>query len=301
MKRYKELKYNKKTFTEQWKIDEILIKEGFQWFLDCEVEDVRIEILKQTLVFNSGTFFNGTWVFGAWRGGTWKYGTWLDGVWFNGRWLNGVFKDGIIKDGKFLNGKMEKGTIEGGEFYHIEISKEVKRKDEKKKEVQQQQEDEQIPQGEKITEKRMKKFNEFINEHHDDEEELREGDPTNPNFDPELMGDFSYDNRDHDYDPNNIEPVEPEDIVEPVEPFEEPEIGPEEPSFSTAVPTDYKSSGPSGKEYMDLMNAPNSSKRVIYKNFDEYTKKILGRSFTDTEDDAHQSAPKTRRGIRRKK
>jgi len=167
MKRYKELKYNRKTYTEQWKIDEILLKEGFQWFLDCEVEDVRLEISHSTLIFNSGTFFNGTWKYGVFRDGVWKYGVWENGVWYNGKWFNGAFKDGIIFDGKFFHGRMEKGEIKGGEFYHMEISKEVK-KEEKEPPKVIEPVDNKVPQGEKITTEKMKKyvksFNDFLNE-----------------------------------------------------------------------------------------------------------------------------------------
>ena len=151
MKRYKELKYNRKTFTEQYKIDEILLKEGFQWFLDCEVEDVRLEISHRTLIFNSGTFFNGTWKYGVFRDGVWKYGVWEGGVWYNGKWYNGAFQSGIIYDGKFFHGKIEGETeIKGGEFYNMEIAKSVKKQEEKKE--TQSEKDESVPQGEKITE-----------------------------------------------------------------------------------------------------------------------------------------------------
>lgn len=125
MKRYKELVFNDKTYTEDHKINDILIKNGFEWFLDCEVENVRIEILKNTLVFNSGVFFNGTWEYGVFRDGQWKYGTWEGGVWYNGTWYNGIFKNGLIFDGRFINGKIEGGEIRGGEFFDVEIGKNV--------------------------------------------------------------------------------------------------------------------------------------------------------------------------------
>lgn len=155
MKRYKELKYNHKVFSEQYKIDEILIKEGFQWFLDCEVEEVRLEISHKTLIFNSGTFFNGNWKYGVFRDGVWKYGTWEDGVWYNGKWYNGIFKSGLIFDGKFFHGKIEDGEIKGGEFYDIEIDNGVKRQQQKKEEPV----DNTTPQGEKISGKHMKTRN----------------------------------------------------------------------------------------------------------------------------------------------
>ncbi len=125
MKRYKELIFNDKTYTEIYKINDILIKNGFGWFLDCEVENAKIEILKNTLVFDSGVFFNGTWEYGVFRDGQWKYGTWEGGVWYNGTWYNGIFQNGLIFNGRFINGKIEGGEIRGGEFFDVEISKEV--------------------------------------------------------------------------------------------------------------------------------------------------------------------------------
>lgn len=125
MKRYKELKFGDKTYTETYKINEILAKNGFEWFLDCEVENVRLEITKNTLVFNSGVFFNGNWEYGVFRDGQWKYGTWEGGVWYNGTWYNGIYKNGLIFNGRFLNGKIEGGEIRGGDFFDIEISRNV--------------------------------------------------------------------------------------------------------------------------------------------------------------------------------
>jgi len=162
MKRYKELKYRDKIITEQSEIDRILIDNKFDWFLDCEVENCRLEILKNHLIFNSGVFFNGTWVYGVFRDGQWKYGTWEGGVWYNGTWYNGIFKNGLIFDGRFLNGKIEGGEIRGGEFFDIKISKNVintmiKKVEQKPK--QQNTEKSEIVQPEKIEEKyKIKRF-----------------------------------------------------------------------------------------------------------------------------------------------
>lgn len=125
MKRYKELKFEDKTYTEQYKIDEILIKNKFDWFLECEVENVKLEILKNTLVFNSGVFFNGDWKYGVFRDGQWKYGTWEGGVWYNGTWYNGTFQNGLIFNGRFINGEIVGGEIRGGEFFDVVISDNV--------------------------------------------------------------------------------------------------------------------------------------------------------------------------------
>lgn len=129
MKRYKELKYNGDIFTEQYKIDEILLNKDFNWLLDCEIENVRLEIQYDTLIFNSGVFFNGIWYYGVFRNGEWKSGIWDNGVWYNGIWRFGTFNSGLIFNGKFFNGVIKNATIRGGEFFDIKISNNVTRED----------------------------------------------------------------------------------------------------------------------------------------------------------------------------
>ena len=123
--RYIELKYNGETYTEQWKIDEILIKNKFNWMVNAEIANARLEIFQDTLVWNGGIWYNGDWYFGVWRDGEWRYGTWQNGVWYNGVWRDGTFKSGIIYKGKFFKGKILKGEIRGGQFVDIEIAPEV--------------------------------------------------------------------------------------------------------------------------------------------------------------------------------
>lgn len=123
--RYSELKYDGQTYEEQWKIDEILIKNKFNWIVNAEIENARLEIYKDTLVWNGGTWYNGNWYFGVWRDGAWKYGTWENGVWYGGRWENGTFKSGIIFKGNFFKGKIEGGEIRGGNFINVQISPNV--------------------------------------------------------------------------------------------------------------------------------------------------------------------------------
>jgi hypothetical protein len=159
MKRYKELKFEGKVYNEQYKIDEILIDKGFSWFLDCEVENVRIEILYETLIFNAGVFFNGAWIYGVFRDGEWKNGVWENGVWYNGTWRRGIFKSGLIFDGRFFNGEILEGSIKGGEFIDIKISPEVIREDQ-----YDQKKDKNVERAypEKLSEKHIKLYEEFI-------------------------------------------------------------------------------------------------------------------------------------------
>jgi hypothetical protein len=123
--RYIELKVDGQVYKEQWKIDELLIKHKFNWMVNAEIQNARLEIDKDTLIWNAGTWINGSWYFGVWRDGDWTYGTWQNGVWYNGNWLNGTFKSGIIYDGKFHHGKIESGEIRGGTFISMEIDPKV--------------------------------------------------------------------------------------------------------------------------------------------------------------------------------
>lgn len=150
--RYSELKYNGETYTEQWKIDEILIKNKFNWVVNAEIKNARLEIFNTTLVWNGGIWYNGDWYFGVWRDGEWRYGTWQNGVFYNGTWKNGTFKSGIIYNGHFFKGKILAGEIRGGQFIDVEISESVieYNNDEifTKKEDQQKQQQQQIAQQE---------------------------------------------------------------------------------------------------------------------------------------------------------
>lgn len=123
--RYSELKFDGQIYDEQWKIDEILIKNKFNWIVNAEIKNARLEIYQDTLVWNGGTWYNGSWYFGVWRDGLWKYGNWQNGVWYGGKWENGTFKSGIIFKGNFFGGKIDGGEIRGGTFVNVQISPSV--------------------------------------------------------------------------------------------------------------------------------------------------------------------------------
>lgn len=123
--RYSELKHDGQTYTEQWKIDEILIKNKFNWMVNAEIKNARLEIFQDTLIWNAGIWYSGNWYFGVWRDGEWKYGTWQNGVWYNGTWRDGTFKSGIIYKGRFFKGSIESGEIRGGQFIDVQIDPKV--------------------------------------------------------------------------------------------------------------------------------------------------------------------------------
>lgn len=156
MSRYIELKYDGKIYTEKYKIDEILIKNKFQWLLDAEIENARLEIFKDTLIWNSGIWYNGIFVYGVIRDIEWRYGIFENGVWYNGTFKNGIFKIGLIYDGKFLNGEILKGKIKGGKFVDIKISKDVIIENEDLKKT--------FNKNNNIIEKYVNNFDDFLNE-----------------------------------------------------------------------------------------------------------------------------------------
>jgi len=177
--RYNELKFEGKTYTKQWEINEILIDNKFNWIVDAEIENARLEIFKlkdgsKTLVWNAGIWYNGDWFFGTFRDGEWKYGTWRNGVWRNGKWKNGIFKSGIIYNGIFFKGKIESGIIKGGRFIDCEISKSVKELTDEESKLPTATTDIQneVPQAqtvekniiEKMENKNIKNFGQFVKE-----------------------------------------------------------------------------------------------------------------------------------------
>ena len=91
--RYSELKYGKKTLTNQSEIIGVLRKEKFYWLIDSEVENAQIEITNNTLIWNGGDFYTGDWHYGIFKNGTF-HGNWVNGIWengnFAGKWQSGI-------------------------------------------------------------------------------------------------------------------------------------------------------------------------------------------------------------------
>lgn len=100
-KRFSELKLGNKTYTNSKEIEVFLSSSNFYWLLDCEVDNVKIEIIDDILYWNNGIFYFGDWLWGVFnsgefRGGTWHGGIFNDGI-FSGDWIRGVKKGGNIK------------------------------------------------------------------------------------------------------------------------------------------------------------------------------------------------------------
>lgn len=114
MQRFLELKTDNKVFNTTKSIEQYLYTSPFYWLLECEVDDVKLEIKDNILYWNSGIFYWGVWKWGVFNSGEFRSGTWEGGVWFGGTfkgtWLNGVFKAGIFK-GKKIKGEFPKENI----------------------------------------------------------------------------------------------------------------------------------------------------------------------------------------------
>jgi hypothetical protein len=91
--RYLELLFEGKTYTSKSKIDQILDQNDLNWLIDAEIENSKIEIKKNTLIWHEGTFYSGDWNYGIFKGGKF-YGNWKNGIFENGNFL-GKWNSGI--------------------------------------------------------------------------------------------------------------------------------------------------------------------------------------------------------------
>ena len=91
--KYLELKHNGKIHTLEEESENILEDLGFNWLIDSEVRNAKIEIKRGTLIWNDGTFISGDWYYGIFKGGEF-YGNWESGIFerglMNGEWSGGI-------------------------------------------------------------------------------------------------------------------------------------------------------------------------------------------------------------------
>lgn len=146
--RYRELKYNGKTYTQKYEIDEILLDNGMNWFLDAEIENVRIEIMKDTLILNGGIIYNCVWEYGVIRDGDIRNMRFCNGVIYNGTFKRIKVEKGIIFDGIFIRGDVLFADIRGGEFKDVNISNNVNQTE--KEEIPQEQDLEVQPENTQV-------------------------------------------------------------------------------------------------------------------------------------------------------
>lgn len=88
-----ELNYKGKIYKNINEINKILTQEKFYWLIDSEVENAKIEIQNQTLIWNDGIYMSGNWIYGIFKNGLF-YGNWKNGIfeggYFNGNWQSGI-------------------------------------------------------------------------------------------------------------------------------------------------------------------------------------------------------------------
>lgn len=90
--RFIELIYNGDKIVNQNRIIDILETTNLHWLIDSEVEDAKIEIKNNTLIWHSGNYFSGNWYYGIFKSGK-----------FFGNFKNGIFEGGEFK-GKYISG-----------------------------------------------------------------------------------------------------------------------------------------------------------------------------------------------------
>lgn len=92
--RFKELLIDNKKIVGEKQITDALEKKGFHWLIDSELEEAKIEIKHNTLIWHSGSYYSGNWHYGIFKGGE-----------FYGVFENGIFEKGNFK-GEFKSGMM---------------------------------------------------------------------------------------------------------------------------------------------------------------------------------------------------
>jgi len=91
--RYTELVIDGKSFKSQNEILKQLLLKKFYWLLDSEIENAKIEIKNDTLIWHSGDFYSGDWEYGIFKSGNF-YGNFINGIFengnFKGKWQSGI-------------------------------------------------------------------------------------------------------------------------------------------------------------------------------------------------------------------
>lgn len=100
MERFISLKIDNSIIEHSKLIEQYLYNSDFYWLLDCEVENVSLDIKDNMLTFIDGIFYYGIWKWGIWKGGEFRSGEWLGGIFYNGI-FNGIWKKGVWKGGEF--------------------------------------------------------------------------------------------------------------------------------------------------------------------------------------------------------
>lgn len=94
---------------ESYDIETTLVKYGFKWLNNTEIDNAVIEIKNNKLYWLSGVFYYGVWEYGIVLSGDFRYCEWKNGIFYNGKfrgiWYDGIFMNGDF-EGKFIKGDM---------------------------------------------------------------------------------------------------------------------------------------------------------------------------------------------------
>lgn len=99
--RFSELLYQDKIIKGENQILKILELENLHWLIDSEIEDAKIEIKNNTLIWHDGIYYSGHWHYGIFKGGNF-YGIFENGILeggnFYGKFLSGINRIPVIKN-----------------------------------------------------------------------------------------------------------------------------------------------------------------------------------------------------------
>lgn len=114
MERFLQLSINGEVIKGTQAIQKALLTTPYYWLLECELENVEIEIDNGILIWVSGIMYWGDWKWGVWKSGDFRSGTWNGGIFcngtFKGDWIRGMWKKGTFK-GNDLSGKINKNVL----------------------------------------------------------------------------------------------------------------------------------------------------------------------------------------------
>jgi len=128
MEKIKELKIisKNKVYVDYDEIRDVLIDNGYGWFLEMETESIRLEIYNNVLVVNAGIIYAGTFIFGVIRDVDFRSGIFESGIVYGGIFKHIKFLNCKILGGHFIKCKFYDGIIESAVLDKCDVSKTVK-------------------------------------------------------------------------------------------------------------------------------------------------------------------------------
>lgn len=104
--RIKKLTINNEVYETTNYIHQKLAETIHSWILECELENVILEIKDDVLYFKGGIFYWGYWKWGVFDGGEFRSGIWDGGILRNGI-FKGEYKRMVHKGGEMKGKKIK--------------------------------------------------------------------------------------------------------------------------------------------------------------------------------------------------